>query len=171
MSLPTYSWSHGLALPDALQDKAILDKFITSNRQALRESYEHMTAWLKFHGVPYNPSQAGHFVMVNLRPFLDNDSLSRLIPQFTLDSGVMSMQDSPLGVGANGPSETRRRSGASLASVTGIGPETSFVEREEMLSNYWVESGVLVAKGTAYHMPEPGWYRCVCCISSSHVAV
>ncbi|KAH6892752.1 pyridoxal phosphate-dependent transferase [Coprinopsis sp. MPI-PUGE-AT-0042] len=144
-----------------LQDKVVLDKYIASNRQALKDSYEHMTAWLKFHGVPYHPSQAGHFVMVNFRPFLDDESLSLRLPESTSKMNGVTL--------VNG--STPNGAPASLANVVGITPETSFAEREELLSNYWAESGVLVAKGTAYRMPEPGWYRITFCVKRATVDV
>ncbi|TFK23348.1 PLP-dependent transferase [Coprinopsis marcescibilis] len=67
-----------------LSDQTLLNHFIQRNQTHLRESYEHMSAWLRFHNIPYLPSSAGHFIMVNFRPILaDTD---RYISQLRLSS-------------------------------------------------------------------------------------
>ena len=63
-SLATSLWS------TLLSDKPFLSYFLTKNRLKLEEAYEYMTSWLKFHRIPYLPSSAGHFILVDMRPIL-----------------------------------------------------------------------------------------------------
>ena len=53
-----------------LSDKPFLSYFLRKNRLKLEEAYEYMTSWLKFHGIPYLPSSAGHFILADMRPIL-----------------------------------------------------------------------------------------------------
>ncbi|KAF8321510.1 pyridoxal phosphate-dependent transferase [Amanita rubescens] len=53
-----------------LSDKPFLSYFLRKNRLKLEEAYEYMTSWLKFHRIPYLPSSAGHFILVDMRPIL-----------------------------------------------------------------------------------------------------
>jgi len=53
-----------------LGDARRLDEFVALNRRVLGEAYEHMTRWLRFHGVPYIPAEAGQFVMADFTPVL-----------------------------------------------------------------------------------------------------
>ncbi|KAJ2927933.1 hypothetical protein H1R20_g9161, partial [Candolleomyces eurysporus] len=50
-----------------LNDQSALETYIERNQEALRDAYEHITGWLRFHGVSYLPSAAGHFLMVDFR--------------------------------------------------------------------------------------------------------
>ncbi|EGO00738.1 hypothetical protein SERLA73DRAFT_178645 [Serpula lacrymans var. lacrymans S7.3] len=55
-----------------LMDESYLPAFITKNQLLLRDAYEYVTSWLRFHNLPYIPSSAGHFLMVDLRPVLSD---------------------------------------------------------------------------------------------------
>lgn len=55
-----------------LNDDKFLSRFLKVNQLKLSEAYEYMTTWLKFHKVPYTPSSAGHFMMVDLRSVLSD---------------------------------------------------------------------------------------------------
>jgi aspartate/methionine/tyrosine aminotransferase len=55
-----------------LTDTKYLSSFVKTNQLKLREAYEYMTSWLKFHNLPYIPSSSGHFLMVDLRPVLSD---------------------------------------------------------------------------------------------------
>ncbi|KAF8624618.1 hypothetical protein AX15_005773 [Amanita polypyramis BW_CC] len=55
-----------------LSDKTFLDYFLETNRLKLQEAYDYMTSWLQFHKIPYIPSSAGHFVLVDMRPILSD---------------------------------------------------------------------------------------------------
>jgi len=55
-----------------LNDQTYLPVFIKTNQFKLRKAYEYMTSWLKFHNIPYIPSSAGLFLMVDWRPILSN---------------------------------------------------------------------------------------------------
>lgn len=50
-----------------LNDQDALETYVIRNQEALRDAYEHITGWLRFHGISYLPSAAGHFLMVDLR--------------------------------------------------------------------------------------------------------
>ncbi|KAF5335726.1 hypothetical protein D9611_009629 [Ephemerocybe angulata] len=62
-----------------LSDERGLKAYIEANRAALVEAYEHITEWLRFHDLPYIPSSAGHFLMVNFRPLLSQDSMGHVL--------------------------------------------------------------------------------------------
>lgn len=53
-----------------LNDEDYLPVFLKKNRKALREAYEHLAGWLKFHGIPSAPANAGHFLMADWREVL-----------------------------------------------------------------------------------------------------
>lgn len=55
-----------------LTDESYLPIFLRKNQLKLREAYEYMTSWLKLHDLPYIPSSAGHFLMVDMRPVLSD---------------------------------------------------------------------------------------------------
>ncbi|KAM6501814.1 Pyridoxal phosphate-dependent transferase [Amanita muscaria] len=55
-----------------LTDNKSLTHFLTLNKFKLQAAYTHLTAWLKFHNLPYLPSSAGHFLLVDMRPTLSN---------------------------------------------------------------------------------------------------
>lgn len=56
-------WSSLLASPS-------LTEYISLNQSALAEAYSFVTDWLRTHSLPYRPSYAGHFVLVDLRDCL-----------------------------------------------------------------------------------------------------
>jgi 1-aminocyclopropane-1-carboxylate synthase len=55
-----------------LSDKEYCTHFIQLNQNALKEAYSFFTSFLKFHKIPYEPSNAGHFMMIDLRHILQN---------------------------------------------------------------------------------------------------
>ena len=50
-----------------LMDDAFTERFVSTNRARLSESYQHVAQFLKTHGIPYHRSNAGLFAWVNLR--------------------------------------------------------------------------------------------------------
>ena len=50
-----------------LMEDAFTERFISTNRERLSESYQHVAQFLKTHGIPYHRSNAGLFAWVNLR--------------------------------------------------------------------------------------------------------
>jgi DNA-binding transcriptional MocR family regulator len=57
-----------------LNDGGALEEYIRRNREELTKAYEHLTGWLKFHGIPYIRSCAGHFLMADFRQVLSASS-------------------------------------------------------------------------------------------------
>ncbi|KAK2464359.1 hypothetical protein APHAL10511_003816 [Amanita phalloides] len=55
-----------------LSDKPFLSHFLKTNRLKLQEAYDYMSSWLRFHKIPYMPSSAGHFILVDMRPVLSD---------------------------------------------------------------------------------------------------
>lgn len=53
-----------------LSDTAFYEWFTSVNRLRLSAAYELVRAWCAHHGIEYVPSNAGHFVLVNLAPHL-----------------------------------------------------------------------------------------------------
>lgn len=105
--------------------------YLELNRARLAEAYEFITGWLKERGIPYRPSYAGHFVVIDLRGFMEKrgeavqleeevDLLGRLV-----DAGVYL-----------GPGET-----FFCLSLLGI----------------WLKNSCEV--GHSYGIPEFGWFR------------
>lgn len=79
-----------------LDDKEGLAEYIQENCEALKEAYEHLTNWLKTHGVPYVPSAAGHFLMVDFRRVLssfDEDSEGLGVGETMGFKGLKSMEE------------------------------------------------------------------------------
>ncbi|KAF6752459.1 pyridoxal phosphate-dependent transferase [Ephemerocybe angulata] len=74
-----------------LSDERGLEAYIEANRAALVEAYEHITEWLRFHDIPYIPSSAGHFLMVNFRPLLSQDSMGHVLG-YENDAGMAARE-------------------------------------------------------------------------------
>lgn len=55
-----------------LNDTKFLAEFFVENRAKLTEAYEYTTGWLQHHGLPYVPAHAAHFLMVDVRPVLED---------------------------------------------------------------------------------------------------
>ncbi|KAL0089655.1 pyridoxal phosphate-dependent transferase [Phycomyces blakesleeanus] len=53
-----------------LSDSVWIDSYISTNRRLLADSYAKISIFFKDHGVRHLPVQAGHFVFIDLRPFL-----------------------------------------------------------------------------------------------------
>lgn len=52
-----------------LNDENFYSSFVSTNRTRLTEAYEHIKAWCVRHGIPYKPSNAGHFLLVDLSAY------------------------------------------------------------------------------------------------------
>ncbi|BFZ63142.1 hypothetical protein YB2330_004262 [Saitoella coloradoensis] len=74
---PGISSAADLLWRSVLEDKEYLNFFIEANKERLAASYEKCAEFLRQTGIPYKPSNAGHFVWVDLRRFMPNanDSL------------------------------------------------------------------------------------------------
>ncbi|KAM0786364.1 hypothetical protein ACM66B_001834 [Microbotryomycetes sp. NB124-2] len=55
----------------ALLKSPELPDYIQRNQAALSDSYACATLWLKQRHIPYSPAQAGHYVLIDLREYLD----------------------------------------------------------------------------------------------------
>lgn len=53
-----------------INDAPFRDWYVKENRRRLSASYEYIVDWASHHKVPYVPSNAGHFVMLDFRQFL-----------------------------------------------------------------------------------------------------
>ncbi|GAA5972171.1 hypothetical protein JCM11641_002528 [Rhodosporidiobolus odoratus] len=57
-----------------LLDSVALPTYLALNRSRLSSAYSRATTFLSFHGIPYRPSNAGHFIFIDLRRLLpDHD--------------------------------------------------------------------------------------------------
>ncbi|EJT98133.1 1-aminocyclopropane-1-carboxylate synthase [Dacryopinax primogenitus] len=71
-----------------LEDEAYFSKFQKENVRRLQEAYHYTTSWLKFHDIPYIPSNAGHFLLADFRKFFTNKDLEgNKLPQIEQDGG------------------------------------------------------------------------------------
>ncbi|KAK4699856.1 hypothetical protein P7C70_g6398, partial [Phenoliferia sp. Uapishka_3] len=63
-----------------LLDKVALPEYIKLNQELLGKSYARATSFLKTHSIPYRPSNAGHFIFIDLRRFLPtHDSAGKVL--------------------------------------------------------------------------------------------
>lgn len=53
-----------------LMNRVELPIYLRLNQQALADAYTLATTWLKKHSIPYRASNAGHFIMIDLRKWL-----------------------------------------------------------------------------------------------------
>lgn len=71
----------GVLWSNILNDKGFLEEFIPLNQHELRIAYEHALEWINFHNIPYLPSNAGHFLLIDLRFVLkDIEKYKAIIP-------------------------------------------------------------------------------------------
>lgn len=54
-----------------ISNRDFFQKFIKMNRIRLSRSYELAKSFCDFHKIDYVPSNAGHFMLINLRPFVE----------------------------------------------------------------------------------------------------
>ncbi|KAK0568800.1 hypothetical protein OC861_001577 [Tilletia horrida] len=59
-----------------LSDKAFFPSFVATNRQRLTAAYETIKSWAQHHKLKYHPSNAGHFIMLDL-----SDHVPRVDPE------------------------------------------------------------------------------------------
>jgi len=50
-----------------LNDRDFLKAFVSANQRHLAAAFEYLAEWLRFHDIAYIPSNAGHFMMINLQ--------------------------------------------------------------------------------------------------------
>lgn len=55
-----------------LKDREFLTLFLAKNQKHLTVAYEYLTDWLRFHKIPYIPSNAGHFMMISLQEIIQD---------------------------------------------------------------------------------------------------
>jgi aspartate/methionine/tyrosine aminotransferase len=79
-----------------LNDQNYLPTFIETNRLKLREAYEYTASWLKFHNMPYIPSSAGHFLLVDWRPILSDFDRYGSILSITPDQSMRERESTLL---------------------------------------------------------------------------
>ncbi|KZO97243.1 PLP-dependent transferase [Calocera viscosa TUFC12733] len=77
-----------VAWASILEDEAYFAKFQKENVRRLQAAYHYTTLWLKFHDIPYIPSNAGHFLLVDFRKFFSNtDRSGNTLPTIAEDGG------------------------------------------------------------------------------------
>lgn len=59
-----------------LLDPVALPEYLKMNQQKLSEAYSDAVAFLEEHKIPFRPSNAGHFIWIDLRAFLPTETLS-----------------------------------------------------------------------------------------------
>jgi 1-aminocyclopropane-1-carboxylate synthase len=77
----TVSAPAGILWTNLLNNKEFLKEFVSENQRELRIAYEHALQWIKYHKLPYLPSNAGHFLLVDFRDVLkDMDKYGKIVP-------------------------------------------------------------------------------------------
>lgn len=49
-----------------LSNEAFYRSFIATNQARMSQAYQLVTAWCRHHSISYTPSNAGHFLLVDL---------------------------------------------------------------------------------------------------------
>lgn len=114
----------GQLFTSLINNKEYLNWFLTENRSRLTKTYNYVTEYLQHHEIPYVASNAGHFLLIDLRKFL--------VPKRASNGSSNDVQLDSRGK-----------------------PLTP----ERILSNRFIENGVLVAPGSQYHHPNEGFFR------------
>ncbi|MDH3731595.1 MAG: aminotransferase class I/II-fold pyridoxal phosphate-dependent enzyme [Acidimicrobiia bacterium] len=76
---------------DMISDTRWIDEFMVENRKRLGDAYAKVTAALDEASIPFLPAEAGFFVLLDLRPFLDEvtwDAEDALWRRFLVESKV-----------------------------------------------------------------------------------
>lgn len=71
-----------------LEDRKYFATFQQENIRRLQAAYAYTTTWLKFHEIPYTPSNAGHFLLADLRKFFSDKDLSKSLSPLAEDGGM-----------------------------------------------------------------------------------
>lgn len=83
----------GFAVSDMLSDDEFLQFYITENQRRLADAYTQVTRMLDHDDVPYCEAQAGFFLLIDLRQFLDDepskDSEMRLFHRLVNEARVV----------------------------------------------------------------------------------
>lgn len=87
----------GVLWANVLTDQKFLEGFIAENQKALQVAYEYALEWIKFQKIPYIPSNAGHFLLIDFRPILtDIDKYGSIVP-ITSDMSMFEREDILIG--------------------------------------------------------------------------
>lgn len=126
----------GQLFASLLNDKEYLAWFLAENRRRLTASFDWMTDFLNHHKIPYVPGNAGHFLMIDLRAFMDQD--------------VIDSEQST----APTPNTTD-----DVRATTAAAAQSKATTPERDLTYRMIKNRVMVAPGAQYHYPVPGFFR------------
>lgn len=77
-----------------LEDKEYLDHFLKLNQERLGNAFDYVAKFFQCHGIPYEKSNAGHFVLINLRQHLPSkDKDGQSIPENDLGAKESALAD------------------------------------------------------------------------------
>lgn len=121
----------GQLFASLINDRKYLHWYLTENRRRLQSTFNFVTGFFKHHKIPYVPSNAGHFCMIDLRQYLEEETSSET-------------------------HTTSRKEGSS-----GSGTHWSAKEMtpERKLTYTFLQGGILISPGAQYHHPVPGFFR------------
>lgn len=132
-----------------LNDRKFLTWFLAENRRRLTKAYNYVTDFCKHHDIPYVPSNAGHFLLLDLQRFLGSGG---------------EVADERVATTSVGDDDVEASAGA--ASSTAQPPGQKPLTPERSLTNRFIDGGVVVAPGAQYHHPTPGFFRLTFSIDS-----
>ncbi|PWN34512.1 PLP-dependent transferase [Meira miltonrushii] len=115
----------GQLFASLLNDRKYLAWFLQENRRRLTITFDKVTEFLSHHGIPFVPSNAGHFLLIDLQKYLSDG-------------------------------EQKRDGIAGQEAATG---QESELTPERELTHKFIEGGVMLAPGSQYHYPAPGFFR------------
>ncbi|MCO5549758.1 hypothetical protein L7F22_003231 [Adiantum nelumboides] len=134
----------GQLFASLLNDRKYLDWFLHENRRRLTITFDKVTEFLSHHEIPFIPSNAGHFLLIDLQKYLSKDENERKSP----------LPSKELATGQEGVLEEAM---STIKIATAENGKELTPERE--LTYKFLEGGVMLAPGSQYHYPTPGFFR------------
>ena len=133
----------GQLFASLLNDRKYLTWFLQENRRRLTITYDKVSEFWSHHGIPFVPSNAGHFFLIDLRKYLNTARNNR--------------NDLSKEAAATGQEGVLNEAMATVKIATASNGKELTLERE--LTHKFIDGGVMLAPGSQYHYPTPGFFR------------
>lgn len=133
----------GQLFASLLNDRKYLSWFLKENRRRLTITFDKVTEFLTHHDIPFIPSNAGHFLLIDLQKYLGKDERA--------ESGISAKE------ATTGQEGVLQEAMATVKIATTANGKEATPERD--LTYKFIEGGVMLAPGAQYHYPKPGFFR------------
>jgi len=120
-----------------ISDTKFFHQFVQTNRERLSKSYELARSFCEFHKIGYTPSNAGHFMLIDLKPFVE----------------LMRSQ---------GATTTTTTTTSGDGKILSTKVEHRVLTDEEAETALWARGlshKILITPGSNYHHPDLGIFR------------